>query len=91
MKMHKCEQKTPEDPEFMFMCPACGCGHWFKTTGTRAKWTWNEDFDKPTVSPSILTWTQDTRCHSFVRDGKIQFLGDCTHDLAGKTVDLEDW
>lgn len=30
------------------------------------------------------------RCHSFVRDGKIQFLGDCTHELAGKTVDLPD-
>jgi hypothetical protein len=28
-------------------------------------------------------------CHSFVRDGQIQFLGDCTHDLTGKTVPLE--
>lgn len=27
-------------------------------------------------------------CHSFVRDGQIQFLGDCTHALAGQTVDL---
>jgi hypothetical protein len=30
-------------------------------------------------------------CHSFVTDGRIQFLGDCTHDLAGQTVDLPDW
>jgi hypothetical protein len=30
-------------------------------------------------------------CHSFVRDGRIEFLSDCTHELAGKTVDLEDW
>ncbi|MGC4033677.1 MAG: hypothetical protein QM754_18485 [Tepidisphaeraceae bacterium] len=29
------------------------------------------------------------RCHSFVRDGQIEFLGDCTHELAGKTVPLE--
>lgn len=29
-------------------------------------------------------------CHSFVRDGKIQFLNDCTHDLAGQTVELPD-
>jgi hypothetical protein len=29
-------------------------------------------------------------CHSFVRDGMIQFLSDCTHELAGKTVPLED-
>lgn len=27
-------------------------------------------------------------CHSFVRDGRIQFLSDCTHALAGQTVDL---
>lgn len=31
----------------------------------------------------------DTVCHSFVRDGQIQFLGDCTHALAGQTVPLE--
>lgn len=28
-------------------------------------------------------------CHSFVRDGQIQFLGDCTHVLAGQTVPLQ--
>lgn len=27
-------------------------------------------------------------CHSFVREGKIQFLNDCTHKLAGQTVEL---
>lgn len=27
-------------------------------------------------------------CHSFVEDGKIRFLGDCTHALAGQTVEL---
>jgi hypothetical protein len=30
-------------------------------------------------------------CHSFVIDGQIQFLGDCTHALAGQTVPLPDW
>lgn len=30
-------------------------------------------------------------CHSYVTDGKIQFLGDSTHKLAGKTVKLPDW
>ena len=33
----------------------------------------------------------NTVCHSFVTDGRIQFLGDCTHALAGQTVDLPDW
>ncbi|MDB5853308.1 MAG: RcapMu34 [Herminiimonas sp.] len=30
-------------------------------------------------------------CHSFVTDGRIQFLTDCTHALAGQTVDLPDY
>lgn len=29
-------------------------------------------------------------CHSFVKDGMIQFLNDCTHSLSGKTVELPD-
>jgi hypothetical protein len=32
-----------------------------------------------------------TVCHSFVTDGRIQFLGDSTHALAGQTVDLPPW
>lgn len=38
-------------------------------------------------------WTQtkvDDVCHSFVTDGRIQFLSDCTHALAGQTVELLD-
>lgn len=30
-------------------------------------------------------------CHSFVRGGMIEFLSDCTHELAGKTVPMPDW
>lgn len=30
-----------------------------------------------------------TVCHTFVTDGQIQFLSDCTHDLAGQTVPLK--
>ena len=33
----------------------------------------------------------EVRCHSFVADGRIQFLSDCTHALAGQTVDLSEW
>lgn len=29
-------------------------------------------------------------CHTFVRAGQIQFLGDCTHALAGQTVPIPD-
>jgi hypothetical protein len=30
-------------------------------------------------------------CHSFIKDGRIQFLSDCTHAFAGQTVDIPDF
>jgi hypothetical protein len=32
-----------------------------------------------------------TVCHSFVTNGRIQFLADCTHSLAGQTFDLPEF
>jgi hypothetical protein len=29
-------------------------------------------------------------CHSFVTDGKIQYLSDCTHKYAGQTLELDN-
>lgn len=90
-------------PAFMFHCPACECGHWFQVgDGPGPRWTWNDDFERPTVTPSIFVnppcaikdhelGPSMHRCHSFVRDGSIQFLGDCTHALAGKTVPIPDF
>lgn len=70
-----------------FQCPGCGNLHGFDS-----RWTWNGDEEKPTISPSILVYQNDPtkRCHSFVRDGMIQFLSDCGHALVGQTVPLED-
>jgi hypothetical protein len=56
---------------------------------------YNGDEEAPTLSPSLLVsygLIEGGRyiCHSFVKDGKIQFLGDCSHALAGQTVDLMD-
>jgi hypothetical protein len=31
------------------------------------------------------------RCHSYVKDGAIEFLGDCSHTLAGQTVEIPEW
>lgn len=31
------------------------------------------------------------RCHSYITDGQIQFLDDCSHGLAGQTVALPEW
>ena len=34
--------------------------------------------------------TMTPRCHTFIRNGLIEFLADCTHALAGRTVPMED-
>lgn len=33
---------------------------------------------------------EKTVCHTFVTNGRIQYLGDCTHTLAGQLVDLPE-
>lgn len=74
----------------------------FVGLGPGPRWGFNGDFDKPTFTPSVLvtgfapsdiegefddaTKDKPFTCHSFVREGRIQFLGDCTHALAGQTV-----
>jgi hypothetical protein len=47
--------------------------------------------EAPTFEPSILVEGARSRCHSFVREGRIKFLSDCTHELAGQTVDLPEF
>lgn len=86
-----------------FVCPGCiemfnGTGLHMLAVNTENKtpaWTWNGNADIPTLSPSILTKTEDGGiCHSFLRDGIFEFLSDCTHSLAGQKVpmpDLPDW
>lgn len=96
--LRKCE-RTPasgDAPDLMFFCPGCQCGHGVWTTHsngiTGAIWNWNGSMDKPTFNPSLkVSHGAGVVCHSFVRDGKIQFLSDCTHKLAGQTVDLPEF
>jgi Family of unknown function (DUF6527) len=73
---------------FVFHCPGCGYGHHIDTT----RWRFNGDMVRPTVNPSVLVNASGLsavpRCHSFILDGQIQYLSDCTHELAGQTVPL---
>lgn len=62
-------------------------------SGSRAgtgNWSWNGDTEKPTLKPSILTQVMEYRCHSFVNDGVVQFLSDCSHDKANTSIELMD-
>jgi hypothetical protein len=70
----------------IFHCPGCNERHVLPLDGPEA-WTFNGDTERPTLSPSVML---PGVCHSFVTDGRIQFLNDCTHALAGQTVDLPE-
>lgn len=85
---------------FMFECPGCGGPHAFYTKdgplneqGVEQNWTYNGNGDSPTISPSLDVARSDPRfhCHSFIRDGMIQFLGDSHHSLKNTTVEIPDW
>ncbi len=80
---------------YMIFCPACKTTHVFDS-----RWTFNGDFEKPTFRASMLVHENKGyrkrsddkhghRCHSFVTDGYIKFLGDCTHNMKNTTVKLE--
>jgi hypothetical protein len=88
--LHKMED-TPERTTYAFHCPGCKCAHGVRVAGSCGCWAWNRDLERPTFSPSILATGGEDRCHSYVRDGQIQFLSDCTHELAGQTAPLPAW
>lgn len=87
----------------VFHCPACRSRKYLPQFDwiTGRGWKWNSDNVAPTLSPSILQSAGPypeghpkagtiSVCHSYVRDGRIEYLSDCTHDLAGQTVELPD-
>ena len=76
-------------------CPGCNEAHRINVIGedgTRDTviWEWDGNLERPTFNPSILVHqgTKQPRCHSYIKAGQWQFLSDCTHKLAGQTVDM---
>lgn len=85
-----------EDGSLWFFCPGCDAPHSLNVgAGPGPRWGYNDNPEAPTFTPSVLaSWTERAAkkvCHSFVTEGRIQYLADCTHTLAGQTVDLPDW
>lgn len=79
--------KEYHHPQLLIWCDGCG---WEHALNPQVH-TFNGDFNNPTFSPSLLQNHDPKRvCHSFVVDGKIQYLGDCFHSLAGQTLELKD-
>lgn len=91
---------------WLFECPGCGCCHFANDTwtfnGDQEKPTFRPsilvtgkrditDDEHARIMAGEKVEISDKRCHSFVTDGRIEFLSDCTHELKGQTVDLPDW
>lgn len=77
---------------YRFPCPGCKFDHvvHVRHDGRGVGWDFNGSRESPTFNPSVkVTRREDEYCHFYVRDGKIEFLPDCSHELAGKTVEME--
>ena len=98
MFMSKFKESDKHEGMISFYCPACKETHCIGIAKNNCGfpiWGYNGDNDNPTVTPSIKVEyhgaDKDTICHSFIKDGKIEYLQDCTHELAGKTVELPEF
>jgi len=87
-------EKTPKllwhlaDGKYIFYCPGCKCHHWF----TSPRWIFNGDYNKPSVTPNIITNPQDARqrCDLQIIEGRLRYLTDSFHYLSGISVDMTD-
>lgn len=85
-----------------FMCPGCREFHSIHTDRediNGARHILTGTLERPTVSSMISRQIEkfntskhaanhEYRCNSFILDGNIRFLENCTHSLAGKVVEL---
>jgi Family of unknown function (DUF6527) len=71
-------------------CPGCDDLHAVEVTDPGFMWEWDGNLESPTISPSIkVDYGVGGRiCHSYVKQGRWEFLSDCTHALAGQSVAL---
>lgn len=91
-----------QDGYLEYKCPACG-SHAIPVMTKEKNWGWNGDRDNPTIIPSVKHFhngypEQEGHdsippfcCHYFIKNGNIEFCGDCTHDKRGQTIPLPDY
>jgi hypothetical protein len=97
-------ESAPSYPRksWVFYCPGCDCCHAFITARPPGEegfvWTFNRSLENPTFSPSLLVQSPGhkesgrppIRCHLYLKNGRIEYLTDCSHALAGITVDMKE-
>lgn len=93
-----------KDNRFLFWCPACETGHQITTPPWTFDGNLESPTVEASILVGGVQWAEGepfhdkhhakvaagepTVCHSFLRAGRWEFLSDCTHDLAGQTVDV---
>lgn len=77
---------------YQFYCKGCDSLHAFYVNKKiqKLEWSFNNNVNKPTFSPSLVNKWNNNVCHLFVKNGKIEYQNDCTHKLAGQTIEMED-
>lgn len=85
-----------ENQYLIHMCEGCNQQHLIPMWGTNP-WTFNNDFERPTLSPSVKHGIHKGKqgdplktCHYFIRNGMIEYCGDCWHDPKNKTLPLKE-
>ena len=96
-------EEVDDELNLIFWCPGCNMYHGISTNPPAPMWEFNGNRAAPTFHPSLMIkmgpecnpytglaikGQKDRVCHSFIVDGEIRFLNDCTHKLAGKTVKM---
>lgn len=77
---------------YSFNCPGCNWPHtfWVEPFDSQTVWGFNGNLERPTFSPSLKNEKPNSICHLFVKDGQIEYCGDCTHTLAGQTIPVPE-
>jgi len=89
MGKRKVARLDREDGKFrgwIVWCPACDGIHVYDE-----RWDFNGDIEKPTFHPGHVATSTVSKdlCHSVLEDGELKYFEDCSHQLAGKSVQLE--
>ena len=91
---------------YLIECEGCKHGHVYDSRWTfngdvdnptftpsyLSKYKHPKGYDNDNPAPKGWTGEKvEEVCHSFVTNGKIQYLSGCTHQYAGQTLDLPDF
>lgn len=84
------------------VCKGCDEIHYVATgkklPNGHGPWKFNGNYEMPTFQPSVnIHWAAipernkpERRCHFIVTNGAIFYCNDCTHPLAGQTIELPE-